>query len=90
MRNWVSNSKAADTEVILAGYLLLGRACVHDFNGMFAIAIYDSRTNETHPIRDRLGEKPLYLAQKGSNYWFASEIKSILSVETFMQLMKRP
>ena len=72
-----------DTEVILAGYLLLGRACVHDFNGMFAIAIYDSRTNETHLIRDRLGEKPLYLAQKDSNYWFASEIKSILSIETF-------
>ena len=75
-----------DTEVILAGYLLLGRACVHDFNGMFAIAIYDSRTHETHLVRDRLGEKPLYLAEKGANYWFASEIKSILSVATFNKI----
>lgn len=66
-----------DTEVILAGYQLLGKDCIHDFNGMFAFAVYDARSRTVHLARDRLGEKPLYLARNGKDWWFASEIKAI-------------
>ena len=45
---------------------------------MFSIAIHDERINKTWLIRDRLGIKPLYIAEYNKKIIFASEIKSIL------------
>ena len=53
----------SDTEVILAAYRQWGKNCLHKFNGMFAIAIWDRRHKELFVARDRFGVKPLY-------YWF--------------------
>lgn len=55
-----------DTEVIIAAYLKWGISCVHRFNGMFAIALYDRDIDTTFLIRDRMGVKPLY-------YWLDGE-----------------
>ena len=49
-----------DTEVILAAYLEWGIDCISQFNGMFAIALYDRKTGELFLARDRAGQKPLY------------------------------
>src|ERR1017187_10359313 len=49
-----------DTEVILAAYAQWGAECFSRFNGMWALAIYDARTDELVLARDRFGVKPLY------------------------------
>ena len=50
--------------------------------GMFAIAIWDTRRSRLILCRDRLGKKPLYIAQEPGRLLFASEIKAILEDET--------
>ena len=70
----------SDTEVILAAFQEKGIAWfLERANGMFAIAIYNSVTQELYILRDRLGIKPLYIYNDGENLIFASEIKAILS-----------
>jgi asparagine synthase (glutamine-hydrolysing) len=66
-----------DTEVILHAYEEFGPSCVEHLEGMFAFAIYDTRTHELFAARDRVGKKPLYYALLGGVLHFASEIKSI-------------
>ena len=72
-------SSASDTEVIIHAYHKWGTNCVHRFNGMFALALYDSRNQKVWLARDRYGVKPLYytLTDEGT-FLFGSEIKSIL------------
>lgn len=68
-----------DSEVIIAAYLKWGKACIHHFNGMFAFAIWDKRTNTLLIARDRLGVKPLYYYHNNDAFLFASEVHSLLS-----------
>lgn len=68
-----------DTEVILAAYEQWGADCVKRFNGMFAFAIWDGVKQELFCARDRLGQKPFYMALVDGDFTFASEIKGILA-----------
>lgn len=68
-----------DTEVLLHAYLHWGADFVTRLNGMFAIAVHDRRDGHVHLYRDRLGVKPLYLAQTPHGLFFASEIKALLA-----------
>ena len=68
----------SDTEVILHAYEEWGTDCIHRFRGMFAIAIWDARTEELWLFRDRMGIKPLYYSILEDQIIFASEIKAIL------------
>jgi asparagine synthase (glutamine-hydrolysing) len=69
----------SDTEVLLYAYQHWGEDCLHKLNGMFAFAIYDSRTGKMFAARDRLGIKPFYYHFQNGCLVFASEIKAILS-----------
>ncbi len=69
----------SDTEVILEAFLLKGVEAVQLFNGMFAIAIYDTLQDELYLFRDRLGVKPIYYYFKDGVFAFASELKALLS-----------
>ena len=71
---------ASDTEVILRLYEREGIGFVSKLNGMFAIAIEDSRQDAMYLVRDRVGVKPLFLLDDGERMLFASEIKSILPI----------
>jgi len=59
-----------------------GAAMLEALNGIFAIAIYDARTQEILLARDRFGVKPLYYAVLPQAVLFASEIKAILECPT--------
>ena len=80
---------SSDTEVILAAWLKWGKDCVHHFNGMFAIALFDRGTQELVLIRDRIGKKPLYYWVSDSGLVFGSELKPILSCPGFPGRIRR-
>jgi asparagine synthase (glutamine-hydrolysing) len=68
----------SDTEVILHAFEEWGIECLHRFRGMFAIAMWDGRSQELWLIRDRIGIKPLYYSEHHGRLVFASEIKALL------------
>ena len=77
-RDGVALDTKSDTEVILRLYEREGIDFVSRLNGMFAIAIDDAREDAMYLVRDRIGVKPLYLADDGERMVFGSEIKAIL------------
>lgn len=73
----------SDTEVLVNGYAAWREKLLDKVNGMFAFFIYDSEEYSFFAARDPFGVKPLYWAQdKDQNYYFASEIKSLVVLET--------
>jgi asparagine synthase (glutamine-hydrolysing) len=69
---------SSDTEVVLRAYLQWGSACAERLLGMFAFAVWDSRTEELFLVRDRFGIYPLYYAEVDSGIVFGSELKALL------------
>lgn len=80
---------SSDTEVILQAYQEWGIRCLQRLNGMFAFALWDSRRRRLHLVRDRLGIKPLYVAQSGSSLAFASEARALIALP-FLQRQLHP
>ncbi len=74
----VSFVSHSDTEVVLKAYARWGDACLTMFRGMFAFAIWDARRHCLFLARDPMGIKPLYYAQAGSYFVFASEVRTLL------------
>ena len=68
----------SDSEVVLEAMAAWGADAVPRFNGMFAFALWDRQARELLLVRDRCGVKPLYYAQAGNAFLFASEIKALL------------
>jgi len=69
-----------DSEVLLAAYIVWGDACLHKFNGMFALAIYDKLNKSVFIARDRFGVKPFYYIQTKDYFAFCSEIPPLLTL----------
>src|SRR4051794_7226130 len=69
----------SDTEVILKAFHRWGSGCVRRFLGMFAFAILSHETGEVTLARDRLGIKPLYLAETAGRLRFASTLPALLA-----------
>lgn len=72
---------STDTEVVLAAYDRWGEDCQSRFNGFWAFALYDSRTQSLFLSRDRYGVKPLYYTELPGYLVFASELKALLQEE---------
>jgi asparagine synthase (glutamine-hydrolysing) len=67
----------ADSEVVLHAFEEWGQACLDRLLGMFAFAIWDARRRRLTLVRDRLGIKPLYVAEHDGSVVFGSEIKAL-------------
>lgn len=72
-----------DTEVLLHLYEELGDRFFEHLNGMYALAIWDMKENRLILARDPFGIKPLFYMEHDGNFWFASEIKSLLQAPGF-------
>ncbi len=68
-----------DTEVLVHGWEQWGESLVDHLNGHFAFVVWDSWEQRLTMVRDRFGVKPLYYANLGGLWIFASEIKAIMA-----------
>lgn len=74
----------SDTEVVLQALHHWGpEKAVPLFDGMFSFAYFDMRGNALWLARDRLGIKPMSVAETEARILFASEDKAILASDGF-------
>ena len=71
----------SDTEVVIEAYKYWGLDCLKKFRGMFAFAIWDNIKKKLILARDPFGIKPLYYLKKNNMLFFASQVKSIISID---------
>ncbi|MBK7875225.1 MAG: asparagine synthase (glutamine-hydrolyzing) [Planctomycetes bacterium] len=75
----------SDTEVLIAALRAHGADALGRLRGMFAFAWYDAERREVLLARDRMGKKPLYVAEVERDgrraVLFASEVRALLATE---------
>lgn len=69
----------SDAEVVVHLWEDHGPACLSRLRGMFAFALWDTRSEELFLVRDRVGKKPLAWAEVDGGIAFASEIEALLA-----------
>ncbi len=69
----------SDTEALVHAFEEWGPDCVERLNGMFAMAAWDSRSQQLFLARDRIGIKPLYFHDGPEGVVFGSELKSVVA-----------
>ncbi|WP_406012012.1 asparagine synthase (glutamine-hydrolyzing) [Streptomyces sp. NBC_00984] len=73
----------SDTEVVLQAWIQWGTDCFSRFNGAFAVAIRDAVSGDLVLARDRYGKRPLFYADHGGDFLFASEMKAFRAFPGF-------
>ena len=73
-------SDHSDAELIPAAYLEWGSDFVNHLEGMFAIALWDTKKKRLILARDPMGKKSCYYALRDGAVYFASEIKALHAV----------
>jgi asparagine synthase (glutamine-hydrolysing) len=68
----------SDTETVLNAFLEWDTECFARLRGMFAVALWRQSDRRLVLARDRMGIKPLYIARRGEDLYFGSELKAIL------------
>jgi len=86
---------ASDTETLLYMYIKFKNDMFKYLDAMFAFAIFNKKENTLVLSRDRMGKKPLYFYNNGSDFFFASELNAIkqnidlkideLSIEAYLR-----
>ncbi|MGQ0428416.1 MAG: asparagine synthase (glutamine-hydrolyzing) [Gammaproteobacteria bacterium] len=79
----------SDVEVIVHLYEEHGLDFVTRLGGMFAIALWDLRRRRLVLVRDRFGQKPLYIVEHRGGLAFASEVKALLRLPGFRAELDR-
>ena len=73
----------SDSEVVLEMYDKFGPKCLDFFEGMFAFAIHEIESKKTFIARDHFGIKPLFYTKINQTLYFASELKTLVSIPNF-------
>ena len=67
-----------DTETVFRAFLQWDTAAFGRLRGMFAVALWTTSSRRLVLARDRMGIKPLYIARRGEDLFFGSELKAIM------------
>src|SRR5438874_709570 len=86
-KHFVGNS---DTEVLLEACAAWGiDRALGRLNGMFSLALWDTKEQTLTLVRDRLGVKPLYYGWSGTTFLFGSELKAFHAFPGFSGTLDR-
>lgn len=77
----------SDTEVLLKSYIYYGKDVVHHLNGIYAFAIWNTKTKELFMARDHFGVKPLFYTEFDEGLIFGSEQKAIFNYPGFSKVI---
>ena len=69
----------SDVEVIAHCYEEYGTDFARHIEGMFSLALWDAKTHRLVLGRDRIGQKSLYVAERGDRLFWGSEAKCLLA-----------
>ncbi len=67
--------------LVLERYLREGENFVNRLNGSFTAVIHDAKHRKTVIANDRVGARPLFYGRSGDNFYFAPEIKALLTID---------
>jgi len=73
----------SDTETLLHMYEEMGADCLQHLSGMFAFTLYDRVRGKVLIVRDFFGTRPLFWMVRSDRLYFASELKSFMTVPSF-------
>lgn len=80
----------SDTETILAGFAAWGvEQTLYKARGMFAMGLWDRQERTLALMRDRMGEKPLYMGFAGGNFVFGSQLSALVNIPGFSREIDR-
>src|SRR5262249_17987698 len=71
----------SDTEVIVHAYEQWGDDAFARMNGQWAVALWDARARRLVLCRDRVGVRPLYVAEHRGRLYFAREVKALFAAD---------
>jgi len=80
-QNHIEFKSNSDTEVILESYKFWGIKFLNKLRGMFSFALWDDLEKKLILARDPFGIKPIYYFKNNGIFYFASQVKSLLSIE---------
>ncbi len=78
-RKGIKFKSSGDAEVVLQSLAVWGKEALNKFNGMFALAFYDSKEKKLLLARDHAGIKPLYYLLNQEGVFFASQYDQIMA-----------
>ncbi len=70
-------SDHSDTEVLVHGWEQWNSAMLEKLTGMFAFALWDTRSRTLFLARDRMGQKPLFYQSADNGLYFASTLLAL-------------
>ena len=73
-------STSGDTEVLIKSIHYWGEKAFKYLDGMWSIAVLNKKNNEIIFSRDRFGEKPFFFTNLNNEFYFSSEVNSIISI----------
>lgn len=71
---------SGDTEVLLEGIEKYGFNFIKKIRGFFSFCYYNINDNKIYLFRDELGKKPLYYYHKKKNFYFSSNLHSLVKI----------
>ncbi len=76
----------SDTEVVLNGFRRWGPSLLDRLDGMFAFAIWDTKSRNLFAARDHIGIKPFFYQQRSGHFAFGSELKLIEALNADLEI----
>ncbi len=73
----------SDVDLLVFTYKKIGVACFKKILGDFSVVIWDKQKDELVCARDIVGVKPFYYLTENKRFYFASDLKSLVSASKF-------